>query len=37
MLTAEQKAEAEKKLKNISQEKAVEEETKARISTLALK
>jgi hypothetical protein len=35
MLTAEQKIEAEKKLKNITQEKASDEDIKARISTLS--
>ena len=36
MLTAEQKAEAEKRLKNISEERAYEDELKARISTISL-
>lgn len=33
MLTPEQKSEAEQKLKNISEERTYEEETKAKIST----
>jgi hypothetical protein len=36
MLTAEQKAEAEKKLKNISEELALDEQTKAKISISSL-
>lgn len=36
MLTAEQKAEAEQRLKNISEERAYEDELKARISTISI-